>query len=247
MSEKRCARCGDTKPLTEFGNLRASKDGKSVYCRACINADAAARRVRTFDPSQPRACRHCANPFQPHHYNVHFCSDACRRTYQDAAKAETSRRHYQANWAHRRALAKLWRNNNREVARKHRRDGYYRDPAKNMQQHRDWVERNREYVAAYNRDLRRQKAAIAAGKERGQEFTLVRYTYKGETDYRAGRRDRPLTPNEQIVAIYEHHEGRWVVYTPPLANTRQAAGAQKLARREFATYRRTRHYTEAAQ
>lgn len=37
MDSKVCTKCGVSKPLTEFHNLKASKDGKSYYCRACVN------------------------------------------------------------------------------------------------------------------------------------------------------------------------------------------------------------------
>lgn len=32
---KRCAKCGLTKPLSEFNRHRASADGRQSYCRSC--------------------------------------------------------------------------------------------------------------------------------------------------------------------------------------------------------------------
>ena len=38
MTEKRCPRCGETKPLTDYHPNRASKDGVQTYCRVCLLA-----------------------------------------------------------------------------------------------------------------------------------------------------------------------------------------------------------------
>lgn len=34
---KRCSKCGETKPLDDFGINRTSKDGKQRWCKACMN------------------------------------------------------------------------------------------------------------------------------------------------------------------------------------------------------------------
>lgn len=35
MQEKRCPRCKETKPITEFGKDRRNKDDLNIYCKAC--------------------------------------------------------------------------------------------------------------------------------------------------------------------------------------------------------------------
>lgn len=35
VETKECAKCKQVKPLTEFNNNSASKDGKQRYCRVC--------------------------------------------------------------------------------------------------------------------------------------------------------------------------------------------------------------------
>lgn len=35
MTEKRCARCKEIKPTSEFGTDRRNKDGLNIYCRTC--------------------------------------------------------------------------------------------------------------------------------------------------------------------------------------------------------------------
>lgn len=35
---KTCNRCGESKPLSEFGVERGTKDGHKARCKACVNA-----------------------------------------------------------------------------------------------------------------------------------------------------------------------------------------------------------------
>lgn len=42
---KPCPKCGDTKPLAEFGNNKYALTGLSVYCKTCMASDARARRA----------------------------------------------------------------------------------------------------------------------------------------------------------------------------------------------------------
>jgi len=35
-TEKRCVRCGQLKPVSEFGTLRRRNDGLNIYCRPCM-------------------------------------------------------------------------------------------------------------------------------------------------------------------------------------------------------------------
>jgi len=37
-TEKYCKRCNETKPMEEFSNSKAYKDGKQTYCKACNKA-----------------------------------------------------------------------------------------------------------------------------------------------------------------------------------------------------------------
>ena len=34
---KRCSKCGEEKPLDDFGGNRTTKDGKQRWCKACMN------------------------------------------------------------------------------------------------------------------------------------------------------------------------------------------------------------------
>lgn len=39
VTEKRCAKCGETKPIGEFRKSKASRDGHMSYCRVCHSND----------------------------------------------------------------------------------------------------------------------------------------------------------------------------------------------------------------
>ena len=51
---KRCSKCGEEKPLTDFGANRTAKDGKQRWCKACMNkatSRAMANRPKTKEAS----------------------------------------------------------------------------------------------------------------------------------------------------------------------------------------------------
>src|SRR5215471_7586861 len=43
---KQCSKCGEKKPLREFNNRQASRDGKQSYCRLCQEDD---RLLRAYN------------------------------------------------------------------------------------------------------------------------------------------------------------------------------------------------------
>lgn len=55
-ARKRCPKCDQTKPLSEFGKDSNLKDGHKVYCRPCANAYQSMRRRERFaiDPEGER-------------------------------------------------------------------------------------------------------------------------------------------------------------------------------------------------
>jgi len=43
---KQCARCGETRPVSEYTHNKENRDGLFSYCRSCVNAHARERRAR---------------------------------------------------------------------------------------------------------------------------------------------------------------------------------------------------------
>jgi len=64
MSEKRCSRCGETKPFSEFNTDRQTKTGRCSQCRKCSNVAARAWSRANVERHIERArkwnCEHSA-------------------------------------------------------------------------------------------------------------------------------------------------------------------------------------------
>lgn len=83
---KRCAKCGDTKPPSEFSVYRAANDGLGRYCREC---DSTVSRSRRYGIPEDRvrlmakriACEACGNTFSStrHQHFDHRHSDGAVR------------------------------------------------------------------------------------------------------------------------------------------------------------------------
>lgn len=52
IKKKRCSKCGETKPLSEFHLHRGMKDGRYCWCKACRSV--AMRKARTEYPDSVR-------------------------------------------------------------------------------------------------------------------------------------------------------------------------------------------------
>jgi hypothetical protein len=63
---KRCPRCEETMPTSEFGVCRARKDGMNLYCLRCIREKVAifrdGLRARGLPINRPRAIKKIAQP-----------------------------------------------------------------------------------------------------------------------------------------------------------------------------------------
>lgn len=79
METKRCSRCGEHRPLSDFNRSGGSKDGLHSYCRACVSAYAKARYRGKSEPLPPRECGHCGQSFQPKARNAVYCCPNCKQ------------------------------------------------------------------------------------------------------------------------------------------------------------------------
>lgn len=64
---KRCSKCGETKPLDEFGRHSKNKDGKQKWCKACMNkatsrAHANRSKKTAAAKTQPETVKEKATP-----------------------------------------------------------------------------------------------------------------------------------------------------------------------------------------
>jgi hypothetical protein len=77
---KKCSRCHETKPKTEFARLLKSKDGLKSWCRQCVSITERERKVRNKNnggivaPSTKK-CGYCKKILDKSQFYKSFCSD----------------------------------------------------------------------------------------------------------------------------------------------------------------------------
>lgn len=54
ISGKRCSKCGEMKPRSEYHRDRQKRDGLSLWCKSCRNANSAAWREERGDDWKAR-------------------------------------------------------------------------------------------------------------------------------------------------------------------------------------------------
>jgi hypothetical protein len=84
---KRCTHCGGEKPLDGFPPSKRTSDGRSSWCRVCVNASVRVWRERNRERvaayyrrvvHEPRACIQCGESFVPGRSDALVCSTVCR-------------------------------------------------------------------------------------------------------------------------------------------------------------------------
>jgi hypothetical protein len=79
MSQKRCNRCGETKPEAGFYKRKSASDGLNPWCIDCYrrwHRD----RYKPKGSDDPRACEWCAKEYTPKQRSLaqRFCSSNCK-------------------------------------------------------------------------------------------------------------------------------------------------------------------------
>lgn len=69
--EKKCAKCGESKPLNEFRNDKYTKSGKTTRCKECL---------KTYNPEDLR-CYYCHKWFTKKQSNWKFCNIKCHNNH----------------------------------------------------------------------------------------------------------------------------------------------------------------------
>lgn len=232
-----------------MGKRAAAKDGVGPYCRECVNAEASGRRTRV--PITERACLECEAPFMPVHHNEKLCSDGCRDKRNDRSKKVRAHARFVANRELYAKRKNRWYADHPDERRAMRKRSYRKHKKAERVAHDAWVAQNREYMAEYDRDYKRQAAAIADGKgnpayrvagEHDAGFCLVaslpgthgRY-------YRASAFGDRVGGRECVIALYRWVGDEWVVRQPYAIAPGAGDIVKKVVRRELtATARKAR-------
>lgn len=81
---KTCRKCNEKKPISEFHNDKASKDGKTSRCRVCRTE---AKRKYWREVAKPNrvkhthTCKSCNEVFVTHNISSVFCNPTCKENW----------------------------------------------------------------------------------------------------------------------------------------------------------------------
>lgn len=120
---KRCTRCGQNKPLTDFGVYRRARDGLFCYCKQCNRERAA--QMRAADPE--RAKNIARRSIDKHRGMINARKRARRTANPEWAKADRKAR-YAKYRAKELATMRKWKAANRERMRNVAQARYWSDP-----------------------------------------------------------------------------------------------------------------------
>jgi 5-methylcytosine-specific restriction endonuclease McrA len=180
--QKRCSKCGETKPLDAFSKYKRSKDGYKAQCKACINAYNAANPERSRERSRT-------------HYAANRESILAKQRATHAANPEIKRAQKRAyNSANREKKSewdRAYRIKNAESVKAQRR-AYYEANAESIREKTRAYnsanpERKREMDKAY-----RAKNADSIRERRKQRAAIIR-------EYRRAYRER----NVEAICAYQ--------------------------------------------
>lgn len=94
MTEKRCPRCKETKPITEFGKDKRNKNGLNVYCKTCkkkYNDEQREYRIEYYK-RKPRfeRCREYSKRYRKEHPDYRRKNNINRRARIKNSEGNTS-------------------------------------------------------------------------------------------------------------------------------------------------------------
>ena len=132
LPQKRCTKCGETKPLTEFDKRNTAPCGYKSACKACRRVEVQATDATRLAPDAVKVCRKCKmeKPAKDFDVNIKVSSgyySTCRECRRAGARAWKARnkdriREYEAeNYDHLLQLRYAWQERNRETSLARRR------------------------------------------------------------------------------------------------------------------------------
>jgi 5-methylcytosine-specific restriction endonuclease McrA len=112
---KKCSKCGQEKPMELFYRMKASKDGRGPWCKACMDANAEAHR--TADPERARRQRREWEQRNPDKVREIGAKKRAKPEYKDRMQAY-SREYYAANKERLQPIRAKWHEENYATKRK---------------------------------------------------------------------------------------------------------------------------------
>ena len=188
--EKRCPKCGITKPESEFGKNKRTSDGLACYCKPCTSERNRAQYIANQE-------RRISEAREYRNANIEAVRAKDRERWQRRKGASSAQK--KADRARIREVYRAWRLANPEY-------------------HREWRANNPARIAyekawgAANKELRTQQAA-ARREANPTPFIRAKHAY------RARKRSAPHIPysDEHLIAKLEYWGAKCWICTKPVA------------------------------
>lgn len=187
VSTKKCTKCGEVKPLEDFGNRAKSKDGKYNSCRACEAVSSKAyyeknrEKVISAVKAYAQENREKVLESKRNYYRKDPKGFTAKSTAYARAHKEQSNAHKQKwlvnNPEKRKAASDKWYDENKEHASERHKEKYARDPEKYLAVTKAWQARNRERVAQRTRAWRLANLDRSRATVRGRRLRTHRATW----------------------------------------------------------------------
>lgn len=146
---KNCTKCGDSKPLEDFSNRKAAKDGKRSQCKMCDRA-----ATRDWRDENPDRARDSVRKWREE--NIEAARANSRRWYREnTERSQENTRKWRAGNPERCASSAANRvDRRREYLREYRKRYYEQNREREREWSRHWHIANREHKAAKSRQWR---------------------------------------------------------------------------------------------
>jgi hypothetical protein len=104
--EKRCTKCSELKPISEFYKHKSSPDGRTWYCKVCINGENKRRSKERKPNPNARACTKCglfkeASEYRDFRNQCKACEKINDEAYREEHKEELRARYRTYDESHR--------------------------------------------------------------------------------------------------------------------------------------------------
>lgn len=148
---KTCARCQQTKPLSEFHNAKNTKDGRSPWCKICQHKYNSLRQYSTKIVVSEKPCNACkqVKPIEQFGKDKYTCdgyatrcfeckrleNEEFRKKYPEKAPERTAR--YRKNHPEK---IKAYADTNRENINRRRRERYANNPERELIINKAWYD-----------------------------------------------------------------------------------------------------------
>jgi 5-methylcytosine-specific restriction endonuclease McrA len=168
MAAKKCTKCGEEKPLSEFYKRADAKDGLSHWCKPCIDAQRRANAALNVERERESRRRWAkANPEKVRASGAKKRSNPEYKIYiQEYGKA-----YYNKNKERLKAVRRDWYLENKSSHNARTLAAYYAEQEKWAAVNKEWARQNREKMRAYT--------AVSDAKRRAAKAkSSWRYTAK---------------------------------------------------------------------